>query len=378
MQNNKAPTILQILPSLGSGGVERGTLDMAEAITNQGWRSLVVSSGGPWEHKLKSLGATHITMPVHSKNLIQMRLNAAKLKRLITQREVDLVHARSRAPGWSAYWAAKATGTPFITTFHGTYSHHNVFKRRYNSVMTKGKVVIAPSEHILKHLQSVYKINKRKIRLIPRGVDLSVFDSEKVPPSRVVNLSEGWRLPDGVPLIILPGRVTAVKGHLSLIEALTKLDVPDYLCLFVGSYREDTYFKRIQRALVEYGLTEKVHLVGRTDDMPALYMLGDVIVTPSPKPESFGRTAAEAMAMGRLVVGTDHGGLSEIIADGCGWKVTPNDPAELAVALEEALSVKAKKRESIGKKAKARITKEYSLDQMRDKTLDVYRQVLKI
>jgi glycosyltransferase involved in cell wall biosynthesis len=203
-----APTVLQVVPNLVTGGVERGAVDMAAALTRTGGTAIIASEGGPLEYELKRIGAIHVRLPMASKNPIVMARNIARLKKLILSENVDIVHARSRAPAWSAYYAAKATGRHFITTFHAPYNFSNGLKRRYNAIMTRGERVIAISEFIAGHIEQYYKVEPTRVRVVQRGVDLRHFDPDQVSAERVIKLATDWRLPDGVPLVLLPGRLT--------------------------------------------------------------------------------------------------------------------------------------------------------------------------
>ncbi|MCK5575955.1 MAG: glycosyltransferase, partial [Sphingomonadales bacterium] len=229
-------TILQVLPALGgSGGVERGTVEVAGCITKHGWRSLVASNGGERVYQLKRAGAEHFELPLHSKNPLTMYANISRLARLIKAENIDLVHVRSRAPAWSVYFACKRTGAGYVTTFHGTYGAKGGLKRIYNSVMAKGERVIAISGFIAGHLKQLYGAAGSKIRIIHRGVDIETFDRNKVSAERVVKLSQDWRLEDGFPVVMLPGRLTRWKGQAVFIEAVAELGRDDIRCVLVGS-----------------------------------------------------------------------------------------------------------------------------------------------
>ena len=230
-----APTVLQVLPSLVTGGVERGTIDIAAAIAEAGWNPLVASSGGPMVHELDRLKLRHIELPMASKNPLVMRENIERLMKVIAENKVDIVHARSRAPAWSASIAAKRTGVHFVTTFHGTYNLGWLgLKRLYNEVMTKGERVIAISDFIRSHIEQVYHLDPSVIRVVPRGIDLSRFDPNRVSPERIIQLAQKWRLVDGQRVIMLPARLTRWKGQEVLIEALAMLGRSEIRCILVG------------------------------------------------------------------------------------------------------------------------------------------------
>ncbi len=375
------PTVLQVLPALGAGGgVERGTVEIAQAIVGAGGRSLVASSGGPMAHEFTRVGAQHFILPLASKNPLVMRANIQRLADLMDAEDVDIVHARSRAPAWSSYFAARQTGRRFVTTFHGTYSTGNWVKRRYNSVMIRGERVIAISAFIAGHVRRVYGVPASRIRVIHRGVDLERFDPARVSADRVVALANQWRLPDGMPVVMLPGRLTRWKGQTVFIEAIAKLGRHDIRALLVGSEQNRAAYRSELEALVEHhGLGDVVHIVDHCKDMPAAYMMADVVVSASTNPEAFGRVIPEAQALGRPVVATDHGGAREtVIPNETGWLTSPGDTDALAAAVERVLCLSAAERSQLVEKSLANVRDNFTRDAMCAKTLDVYNEVLSI
>ncbi len=378
-QDGTPPTVLQVLPALGgSGGVERGTVEIAGAISQAGGRALVASEGGLLVHDLTRVDAEHFTLPVASKNPFVMYRNVSRLVELIKKERVDIVHVRSRAPAWSAYFACQRTNVPLVTTFHGTYSIGNWLKRKYNSVMTYGERMIAISTFIGGHVRRHYGVPVDRIRVIHRGVDIDRFDPEKVSAERVIKLATDWRLPDGVPIIMLPGRLTRWKGQLVLIDAIAALGRTDIRCLLVGSNqgRED-YRRELKKKIMSHNLEEVVRIVDHCDDMPAAYKLTDLVISASTDPEAFGRVVCEGQAMGRPVIASDHGGSRETILPGItGWLTPTGDSAALAHAIETALKLDHAARTKLAQTAIEHIRKNFSKTQMCDKTLDVYNEVL--
>lgn len=375
----RSPTVLQILPRLDTrGGVERGTVEMARALADAGWGSLVASGGGGLQRQLEAAGSRHISLPLDSKNPIQMRSNIARLADLIEAEGVDIVHARSRAPAWSAWYAASRTRRHFITTFHGAYDARGAVKRRYNAIMARGERVIANSEFIGRLVANAYGVDGDRLRVIPRGVEVAMFDPKAVNQSRIVALAGRWRLPDGYRVVMLPARLTRWKGHEVLIDALVRLERADLAVLFVGD--EDShgdYRRSLERRVERLGLSQLVHFAGACNDMPAAYMLADVVVNASTKPEAFGRVIAEAQAMGRPVLASDHGAARETVIPGeTGWLFAPNDPDALAEALKRALSLDAAERQRMASVAIDHIRRTFTVDRMCAQTMDVYREVL--
>jgi len=376
--DGRVPTVLQVLPSLVTGGVERGAADVSNALVQAGWRSVVVSAGGAMVHEIERNGGVHVMLPVDSKNPFIMRRNIERLVEVIAKHKADVVHARSRAPAWSALYAARRAGKPFVTTFHAVYNAGNPFKRWYNSVMTRGRRVIAISEFVGRHIVDRYHVVPERVRVIPRGIDFAVFDPARVTQARVIQLAREWRLPDGAPVVMLPGRLTRWKGQLTLIDALAKLARFDICCVLVGSDQGRTgYRKEIEERIRMRGLESVVRIVDHCRDMPAAYMLADVVVSASTDPEAFGRVVAEAQAMGRPVVAPEHGAAPEIVLPGqTGWLFAPSDAASLASALEVALRLDAAARESRAREAIAHIRSRFTRSGMCSATLDVYREVL--
>jgi len=369
--------VLQVLPRLDSGGVERGTVEITQAITLAGGTALVASEGGRLVAAVERAGGRHTTLPLASKNPAVIWRNAARLARLIRAEGVAIVHARSRAPAWSAWLAARRTGARFVTTYHGVYSENLPLKRRYNAVMARGERVIAISQHVAVALMGRHRINPARIRTIPRGVDPVLFDPDAVSGSRIARLAQAWRLPDGAPTVMLPARLTRWKGASVLIEALALMERQDACCVLVGGAGAPRFAAALEQQAAALGVAARVRFAGHCDDMPAAMMLADVVVSASILPEPFGRTVIEAQAMARPVVATDHGGAAETVEHlVTGWRVPPNDPAALAQALDHALQLDPEHRQALGERARAAVCARYTTAAMQAATLDVYREVL--
>lgn len=370
--------ILQVLPSLGGGGVERGTVDVAAAVVKAGGRATVVSAGGAMVRELERAGAKHVAMRVDSKNAWQMWRNVGPLAALIAEQGVDLVHARSRAPAWSARAAARRAGVPFVTTFHGTYNFKSWFKKRYNAIMAAGDRVIAISEFIAEHVKANYRVAPERIEVIHRGVDLDIFAPQAVPVARILALAQRWRLPDGVPVVMLPGRLTRWKGQTVFLEALARLGDVECMGVIVGGDQGRTsYREELDERIAALGLETKVRIVGDVNDMAAAFMLADVVVSASTDPEAFGRIVVEAQAMGRPVIASRHGAAPETVVEGVtGWLVPPADPAALAGAVRVALGLSPEQRRAMARAAEAHARGKFAKDTMCAKTLALYEAVV--
>lgn len=371
--------MLQIVPSLDQGGVERGTLEITEAIVRAGGRALVATAGGRLLPRVTRAGGEVIAMNVASKNPLNLWQNARLLARLIRDLGVDVVHARSRAPAWSAYWACRRTRTPFVTTYHGVYAEDWPLKRRYNAVMARGRPVIAVSDYVRGLVAARHGVAPEHIVTIPRGADTAVFAEEAVGNERTVKLAEQWGLLDDPrPVIMLPGRLVRRKGAEHLVEAADRLKAMrggDFLVLLVGE-GEAAFEAQLRRRIERLGLDGCVRLAGECSDMPAALKLASVVVAPSLEPEAFGRAIVEAQAMGRPVIAADHGGVRETITHGAsGWLYPPGDIARLTIELNKALSLGPSERAHVGLAARARVHSRYTVAAMQRATLEVYERV---
>ncbi len=373
---------MQVLPGLVSGGAERGAVDVAIALVKSGGKAIIVSGGGPMAHELKRGGVLHIEMNVASKNPLTMRHNGAKLAHLIEAHGVDIIHARSRAPAWSVYRAARLTGIPFVTTFHAAYKFKSNLKKRYNSIMARGDRVIAISEFIAGHIRENYPEASSRIVVIPRGVDTDKFNRAKVGEERMIKLLRAWRVPDHLPVLLMPSRLSRIKGHGVLIEALAlhrqRGAAQDVYCVIVGATDSDrAYRHELEAMIASSGLEGFVRIVDHCDDMPAAYGLATIVAAPSQVPEGFGRVPVEAQAMGRPVIASALGGFLETIVPGrTGMLVKADDPAAWADAIESILSRPPEERAEADAQAEAGVRERFTKQAMCEATLRLYAEIV--
>jgi glycosyltransferase involved in cell wall biosynthesis len=376
-------TLLQVTPELETGGAEQTTIDVAHAVVAQGGKALVATKGGRMAARLEADGGRLAQMPTQTKNPLIMLGNAARLIDLIRREKVSLVHARSRAPAFSALWAAHATKVPFVATYHGVYNAKSSLKRWYNAVMTKGDLVIANSEYTREHVIREHGVSPEKVVAIPRGVDLSRFEPGVVSAERIETLRKAWGVAEGERRlkVLLAGRLTRWKGQALLIEAMALLKQRGQgkiLLLLAGDDQgRKAYRAELTTAITAAGLEDAVRLVGHCEDMPAAYLLADLAIAPSLEPEAFGRTAVEPQVMGRPAMASDHGATREtIIPFETGWLVKPGDAEAWADALTVACEAGAARRQAMGQAARTRARRLYSVDAMCEATLKVYAQIL--
>jgi glycosyltransferase involved in cell wall biosynthesis len=370
--------VLQVLPALETGGVERGTVEMVQALVGIGAAALVASAGGRMVAQVERAGGHHVAMALMTKDPVNILFNGARLGRLIQTQGVGLVHARSRAPAWSALLAARRARLPFVTTWHGVYSEGLPGKHLYNSVMARGDRVIAISNYVAAQVARGYGVDVARLRVIPRGVDPDVFDPGRVKGDRVHKLAQAWRVPTGARIVVLPARLTRWKGAEVLLEAVARLKRPDVYCVLVGSDQGRLAFaKALEKKATKLGIGGQLRLAGHCDDMPAAMMLADVVVSASLKPEPFGRAVIEGQAMGRPVVAFNHGGAAETVLNGTtGVLVPPGDAAGLSVAIGGLLGLPPEAAASLGWRARQAVLTGFTTAAMQRATLEVYAELL--
>jgi glycosyltransferase involved in cell wall biosynthesis len=383
------PTILQIIPELDTGGAERTTIEIAAAIARAGGRALVLSEGGRLDADLAAAGGELVRFPAGTKNPLRMLLNAGRIAHFVTDEGVDLIHARSRAPAWSALVAARRTRRPLVTTYHGAYNETNAAKKAYNAVMAKGDITIANSRYTAGLVASRYGTPDDRLCVIYRGVDGTQFDPDAIAPARIAALRAAWRVGADTPIVLHAARLTGWKGQPVVIEAARLLrergSLGDAHMILAGDAQgRETYRDGLATAIAAAGLGERVHLVGHVADMAAAFCTAHVAVVASTEPEAFGRAATEAEAMACPVIATRLGAPPETVLatpdvppdQSTGWLVPPGDAAALADALASALALSPEARAAIGERARRHVLAAFSLAAMQRQTLAVYDRLL--
>ena len=380
------PTILQIVPELETGGAELSAVEIATAVVQAGGRALVLSEGGRLVARLESAGGEFVPFAAASKNPIRMLWNARMLGKLIEREDVSLIHARSRAPAWSAMLAARRAGKPFVTTVHGAHSERSAMKKRYNSIMARGDVVITNSQFTAAIVKDRYGVADQRLRVIYRGIDPSQFDPADVSDERLAALRAKWDVPAGARIILLPARLSPIKGHRTVVEAIARLkqqqELGDTVVVFAGDAQgRDGYVAELNHLIDVAGLTASFRLPGHVADVPAAMLLADATLVASTVPETFGRTVAEAGAMNCPVIATDIGAPPELIvtapsSERTGWLTPPGDPARLADAIREVVALSPAARLTLGEAARRHVLQRFSLRAMKQQTLAVYDTLL--
>lgn len=376
--NNPVPRILQILPALQSGGVEQVSVETACFLKSFDPKTptFVASHGGRLVERLESVGATHIPLPLHTKNPLKILANGFHIRQIIKKHHIELIHARSRAPAWSALLAARLLKIPFVTTYHGIYNSAHTLKNFYNSVMARGDRVIAISRYVAEHIFHTHPEFSNRVEVIPEGIDVSLFDSKTISPSAVQDLKERIGILPSQKIILLPGRLTRWKGQEVLLKASEKIDPQKYAIILCGDAQgRSEYVRHLQKLAQNSGI--RVHFMAHSSSMPVLYAASDLVVSCSTDPEAFGRVTAEALSMGRPFIGTSHGGTVELTNNGkVGDLVKPGNVNALVEAIHQFETYPSDFLQERTIQARMHIMQKYSLTLMGQKTLALYKRLI--
>ncbi|GHU28098.1 capsular polysaccharide biosynthesis protein CapM [Bacilli bacterium] len=381
-----AKNILFVIPTMDSGGVEIGMVELARKnFERKDINIFLASKGGALISKISYYGVKHIAIDVESKNPLTIIWNIKRIKKIILNNKIDVVQVESRAPAWSCFYACRALNVPLITVvqFNGLFKKSSFLKRIYNSIMFSGNPIVAVSNFVkqfaLKEYKKyIYKKTSRKtIEVVQRGIDTNLYSQENVLQNRKLILQNELKLPDDKIVITLPGRFAKQKGQEYFLNVLRFVRSKNYFCLLIGDSKKNAgYAKKIEKLIYKYNLQDYVKIHGNINDMPALYVLSNIVVSTSIQPESFGRTAIETQSMGKLFVGTAVGGMLETVIDGeTGFLAPPNNPKEFAAILDRVISLSAEEKVEISKKARKNVIDNFSFDGMYNKMLDLYNRI---
>ena len=376
------PNILQVIPTLNISGAEQGCFDVANYLTKNGFTSNVITSSGYRIDQLEKNGSIVSKIPVHSKNPVTIIFNIFRILKIVKKNNINIIHARSRAPAWSCYFVAKIAKIKFITTFHGTYNFNNKVKKFYNSIMLRSDYVIAISEFIYNEIKTKYAYSKKNISVISRGVDIKYLDPSKIDYKKVNNFLKDLNLQNNSIKLVLPGRVSGWKGHKIAIEAMTYLrdkSSKDFVLLLVGPTDNLKLKNNLLRKINESKLENIVKFIGPSKEMDLVYSTADIVLSCSTDPEAFGRIPVEAQAMGKVIIASNHGGHRETIINGLsGFLYPPLNPIELANSIIKAISNEIYLDEQYKIKRRQIILDNFTDLNMCQKTLEVYNKVLRL
>ena len=377
--------ILQVIPKLGYGGAETGCFDLAHYLHEHNCKSYIVTSGGPLLKYINKKKVKILRLPVQSKNPILIFVNSILLTLIIFFLNVDIVHARSRAPAWSCLIATKLTRRKFVTTFHGTYNFKSDLKKWYNSVMVRSDLIIAGSNFIFSHIKenySKYLSNKKKFLVIFRGINTDYFNPKKIKESDKNLLKKKWNITDEKKIILLPGRLTEWKGQEMFIEAISllkkNLSELEFIAVILGSDQgRKIYKKKLIRLVEQHRLSGNVIFVDHLELMPIAYEISTVIVSSSIEPEAFGRVSVEAQSMEKPIVASNIGGSNEtIINDKTGFLFKAGDSKNLSEKLKEVLNLSELTLNGIGAEGRKNIIAKFNVEKMCNTTYSEYKKLI--
>ena len=377
--------ILQVIPKLGYGGAETGCFDLAHYLHEHNCKSYIVTSGGPLLKYINKKKVKILRLPVQSKNPILILLNSILLTLIIFFLNVDIVHARSRAPAWSCLIATKLTRRKFVTTFHGTYNFKSDLKKWYNSVMVRSDLIIAGSNFIFSHIKETYSkylSNKKKFLVIFRGINTDYFNPKKIKESDKNLLKKKWNITDEKKIILLPGRLTEWKGQEMFIEAISllkkNLSEIEFIAVILGSDQgRKIYKKKLIRLVEQHRLSGNVIFVDHLELMPIAYEISTVIVSSSIEPEAFGRVSVEAQSMEKPIVASNIGGSNEtIINDKTGFLFKAGDSKNLSEKLKEVLNLSELTLNGIGAEGRKNIIAKFNVEKMCNTTYSEYKKLI--
>ena len=378
--------VLQVIPKLGYGGAETGCYDIAHFLSENDCGSFLATSGGELIKFIKKDKVRLIRLPVHSKNPILILFNTLVLVIYIFLFKINIVHARSRAPAWSCYFASLITRRTFVTTFHGTYNFKSNIKKFYNSIMLRAKLTIAGSNFIFSHINEnygEYLSKEKKLRVIFRGINVDYFNPKNISVLKQEKLKQEWSLSSNKFTILLPGRLTYWKGQEKFIESLNILiedyNITNFQAVILGSDQgRKVYSKKLINLVQRYRLNKKIKFIQHCKEMPLAYSLADVVVSASIEPEAFGRVSVEAQAMGKPIVASNIGGSKEtIINKKTGFLYKHDDPRELAKILNTVIQLSVDDLKFMGNEGRKNVTKKFDVETMCQSNLKEYKRLIK-
>ena len=377
--------VLQVIPKLGYGGAETGCYDIAHYLYEKDCGSYIVTSGGDLLKFVDKKKVKVIRLPVHSKNPLLILINAIILSFVIIFLNINIVHARSRAPAWSCFIATKITRRNFVTTFHGTYKFNSKLKKFYNSIMVRSKLIIAGSNFIFSHIKdnySEYIDLKKKLLVIFRGINVDYFDQSSTIESEEIKLKKKWEIEDNRKIILLPGRLTSWKGQELFIEAINLVNIElgyeAFYAVILGSEQgRDLYKKKLIRLSEQYRMTKQLKFIENCKNMALAYKISDVIVSASVEPEAFGRVAVEAQSMQKAIIASNIGGSNETIIDErTGFLFDAGDAKSLSRKILKVISMDDALLKTIGNEGRKNVIKKFNVEKMCFSTYSEYKKLI--
>ena len=373
-------SVLQVIPQLDVSGASQGCIDVANYLIKNNHNCTIMTHSGKRVADAKKKDIKVIISSVHSKNPITLFSNIFRLLKVIREHQIDIIHVRSRAPAWSCFFASKFSGKKFVSTFHGTYNFNNFIKKFYNSIMLRADGTIAISGFIENQIKSQYSISPKNLKVIYRGINTEIFNSNNVNSERIDQIKKQYSLGSDSIKILLPGRLTEWKGHSVLVQAIAeviKSVQSEIKVLFVGPDENLNLKKKLKDQIEGLNMTGMFHFIGSSDEMTNIYALSDIVISSSTDPEAFGRIAVEAQAMGKFVIASNHGGSTETVIDNeTGYLYSPQNYRELANRIIKSINQSKYNSLHVREAGLRNVKENYTVEAMCKKTLEFYKEIL--
>jgi len=380
--------VLQVIPGLGYGGTETGCYDLAHFLPEQGSKSFIVTSKGELLKFVDKKKVKVFRLPVQSKNPVLILFNAIIIALIIFIYNINIVHARSRAPAWSCFLATKLTFRKFVTTFHGTYNFNNRLKKFYNSIMARANLVIAGSNFIFSNINDNYGNffleNKRKLLVIFRGINTNYFNPQKILPIKLDKFSKRHNIDRNKFIILLPGRLTYWKGQKIFIEAIKllqeKSEIPPFEAIILGSEQgRSVYKKQLIDLVQQHRLNKIIKFIDHCEEMPVAYGIANLVCSCSHEPEAFGRVAVEAQSMQIPIIASNIGGSKEtIIENETGYLYKNKDPIDLSNLITMVMQKNYNSLKSLGIQGRKNVLKKFDVEKMCQSTFTEYKKLIEL
>ncbi len=370
--------LLQIVPSLESGGVEQGTIDVANFLGERNLGSFIVSNGGNMLTLLNKRKTKHIKLPVHSKNILAMPFIAKKLNKIIKNNNINIVHVRSRAPAWFLKFIQKKNFKT-VSTFHNIYGSNNFFKKTYNKALSEVDYIVAISEFVKSKIIYTYKINENKITVINRGIDTKFLDPENIDMNKFANFLSKYNITEEKKIILYPGRLTEWKGQINFLKIIESYKDKQIICYFAGDDKNQSYTSKLIKEINKKGIRKNCKVLGHLskENLKMMYKVADIVISAPLTPEGFGRTISESLAMKKIILSYDYGGAKDQLAKlSAIYKISPHNILELKNKIEKVLALSNEYKNNLNSIARQHVINNFSKEKMLENYLSFYQNTV--
>ena len=369
--------LMQIVPSLQSGGVEQGTVDLSNYLASLKIRNFIISNGGNLLSYLNKQYVDHSILPVHSKNFFKMPFTAKKVNKLLKESEINILHLRSRAPAWMLPYLEK-DNLKIVSTFHNVYGHENIIKKIYNKKLSKVDKIVAISSYVKNEITNLYKINPEKIKVINRGIDINFFDNDNVNQEFFINFLKKNNISPDNKIILFPGRLTKWKGQIEFLNIVNALKDKKIIFYFIGDDKNTSYKNKFINEINKKNLNNICRVLGNlnAEELKIMYKCSDIVISAPLKPEGFGRIISESLAMKKIILAYNYGGAKDQInkLDDL-YKVNPGELNELKNKIIKVLDMDQITINNLGNIARQHVLKNFSKNLMLESYYNFYQEL---